>query len=541
MNEFDPMKDGTSSHDGANGADSTKQGGSADSSAGGSSGGTAYSTADRAYTYAGGERRDSRSSREGQGYTTPNGGHGYVYNTYDPSTQGDKSRRYRSAMIAVSAVLVTTLLAACCFFGAWMATKNLTGDRGEKDPAETDARHEASTSDGLYIDDGSNAGGSSTEGTESDGRGQNSPQNPNAGGVNSMNGEVPPIASIVKLPSKRVDLNNDGKADIELDANGNVLTSAGDTVYSTATVVARVADSVVEITTETLVQSGQIGQYVVGGAGSGVIISSEGFIVTNHHVIDGANTITVRLTDGTEYTAVLVGSDEQTDVAVLWIDAGNRELTVATLGSSYDLVVGEDIIAIGNPLGSLGGTVTEGMISATAREISVGGTNMTLLQVSAPINPGNSGGGLFNMAGELVGIVNAKMSSEEIEGLGFAIPVDTAYEIILELIDHGYVRGRPALGFTVVDVTSTRTAMSYFNSFYTGVYVYDEDHDVMQYGDLILAVDGVKITSADGIAAIIAGKSVGDTVEITVYRNREEIAVTVTLVENVPRIAEPAA
>ena len=221
-------------------------------------------------------------------------------------------------------------------------------------------------------------------------------------------------------------------------------------------------------------------------------------------------------------------------MAVLWIDASDTTLTVATLGASFDLVVGEDILAIGNPLGSLGGTVTEGMISATAREISVGGTNMTLLQVSAPINPGNSGGGLFNLAGELVGVVNAKMSSEEIEGLGFAIPIDTAYTIILELIDHGYVRGRPTLDFSVADVTSVQTAMRYFGSFNTGLYVYDENHDTVKYGDLILSADGKEITGSADLSAVVNKKSVGDTIELTLLRDRREITVTVTVVEDIP-------
>lgn len=242
----------------------------------------------------------------------------------------------------------------------------------------------------------------------------------------------------------------------------------------------------------------------------------------------------VRLNDGTEFAAVLVGSDEPTDVAVLWIDPGAYQLTVATLGSSYDLVAGEDVIAIGNPLGSLGGTVTEGIISATERQISVDGNDMTLLQVSAPINPGNSGGGLFNMAGELIGVVNAKMSSEEIEGLGFAIPVDTAYEIACELIEHRYVRGRVTTGLTLVDVDNVQTAMYYFNARYTGVYVYGSESDVLEYGDRIVKVNGQEISKSRDISALIEGCKVGDTVEFVVYRNKEMVTVTLALMEYVP-------
>jgi serine protease Do len=174
------------------------------------------------------------------------------------------------------------------------------------------------------------------------------------------------------------------------------------------------------------------------------------------------------------------------------------------------------------------------MISATAREINVSGTVMTLLQVSAPINPGNSGGGLFNMAGELIGIVNAKIADESIEGLGFAIPVDTAYEIILQIIDHGYVQGRPALGFEIVDVTSVQTAMRYFNSFYTGVYVYDEDHEVVRYGDRILTVDGIKISSTAEVIAIVSGKKVGDTLTLEVVRKGDVKTLTVNVAEKKP-------
>jgi serine protease Do len=308
-----------------------------------------------------------------------------------------------------------------------------------------------------------------------------------------------------------------------------------------ATVVSRVADSVVEITTETVTQSGYLGQYITSGAGSGVVIAKEGFIVTNAHVIEGATSVMVRMRDGTEFSAKTVGADERTDIAVLWIDAGDYPLTVATLGSSFDLVVGEDILAIGNPLGSLGGTVTEGMVSATARQILVSNQKMTLLQVSAPINPGNSGGGLFNLAGELVGIVNAKVASEEIEGLGFAIPVDTVYEIVTELISHGYVRGRPTLDFTVVDVTSVQTAVRYFNTMNTGVYVYDKNHGTVRYGDYIVAADGCEITSVAELSAVIANKSVGDTLELTVYRTETNSSkwvkrvLTVSVVEDIPR------
>ncbi len=467
---------------------------------------------------------------DGQGYTTPDGSHGFIYNARAAEAES-RTRRYRGALIAVSTVLVTVLALCGCFFGTLMAARNLKLFDTSSDPAGGTSA-EFGTSDGLYISDGTEpvppSETSSVLGATPEDDRHGRPVDATTSEAVTMDSSLtaPEHATIHKLPPKREDADGDGRADIVYDASGNVVTSAGQTSLSVATVVNRVAASVVEITTETIRQSGYIGQYVTSGAGSGVIIAEEGFIVTNHHVIDGAGTITVRLNDGTAFPARLVGTDEQTDIAVLWIDAGERSLTVASMGASYDLVVGEDILAIGNPLGSLGGTVTEGMISATAREISVSGTGMTLLQVSAPINPGNSGGGLFNLAGELVGVVNAKMSSEEIEGLGFAIPSDTAYAVICEIINYGYVRGRPSLGIALTEVSS------WSGSRY--VSVNDRTHASLQYGDLILAADGTRITTLAELTAIVRGKTVGSELELIVYRGKEQLTLRVPVVEHIP-------
>ena len=463
---------------------------------------------------------------DGRGYTNPDGSHGFIYNP-EGGAAGRKTRRYKRAVIGLSMVIVTLLIALCCLAGAILAARHWGGELPSGN--ETDTSNEQNTSGGLVIDDET-----SQEGT--------GPLLPGAHpGEQETMGKNPippdfalPMASIEKLPPKRQDANGDGYADIEIDENGQVVTSAGSANLTVATVVNKVAASVVEISTETMIQSNRPGQYIAAGAGSGVIISKEGFIVTNHHVIEGAGSITVRLNNGKEFAASVIGSDPQTDIAVLWIDTGGYPLTVATLGASFDLVVGEDILAIGNPMGALGGTVTEGMVSATARQITVSGNVMTLLQVSAPINPGNSGGGLFNMAGELVGIVNAKVADERIEGLGFAIPVDTAYEIILEIVEHGYVKGRPSLGFEVMDVTSYQSAIRYFNSFYLGVFVYDKDHDVVKYGDLILEVNGRKLSFATDLIELAESMSVGDTIELLVYREGAKQTVTITVAEQAP-------
>ena len=188
------------------------------------------------------------------------------------------------------------------------------------------------------------------------------------------------------------------------------------------------------------------------GSGSGVIISKDEknndgyFIVTNNHVIEGATNIKVTLSNGTVYDAVLIGRDENTDLAVLKIVAS--ELKVAPIGKSTDLLVAEEVLIIGNPLGTLGGSATNGIISAKNRVLSIDGYEMTLLQTNAAVNPGNSGGAMFNMSGQLVGVVNAKFTDEAVEGIGFAIPIDTAKPIIEDLINYGYVKGRSNLGLS---------------------------------------------------------------------------------------------
>ena len=203
-------------------------------------------------------------------------------------------------------------------------------------------------------------------------------------------------------------------------------------------VVQKIGNSVVEIRTSSVVNDSVFNQYVTSGAGSGVIITqseSAGYLLTNHHVIEGTSEIIVRLTDGEEYKAKLLGSDASKDLAALRIEKKRNEtFTVAPIGDSSKLTVGQQVIAIGNPLGSLGGTVTDGIISALDRTVVVDKVQMVLLQHNAAINPGNSGGGLFDAMGNLIGIVNAKASQTGIEGLGFAIPVNIAYEFFNRII-----------------------------------------------------------------------------------------------------------
>ncbi len=302
----------------------------------------------------------------------------------------------------------------------------------------------------------------------------------------------------------------------------------GGTPLSVTDVAAAVKPSVVEITTEVVSRNGFMGQLISTGAGSGVIITTDGYIVTNNHVIDGARAITVRLNDLTEYSATLVATDSKTDIAVIKIEAAN--LQPAVYGNSNSLLVGETAIAVGNPLGELGGTVTEGIISALDREISIDGETMSLLQTSAAINPGNSGGGLFNLEGELIGIVNAKSSGSDIEGLGFAIPIDTAKLVVEELIENGYVTGRVSAGFTLVDIQDAQTAM-YYRVSKLGLYIRSSADPSFQSGDIITAVDGKTVSTLADLTGILADCKVGDTVQVTVSRSNSSLTLPLTLTE----------
>ena len=325
----------------------------------------------------------------------------------------------------------------------------------------------------------------------------------------------------------------------ENDSIAAVATSSADSggELTVAEVASLTANSVVEITTETVTTDSWMQQYVTNGAGSGVIVSADGYIVTNNHVIDGANKITVRLKNETTYTATLVGTDSKTDIALLKISATG--LTPAVIGDSEELQAGDTAIAIGNPLGQLGGTVTEGIISALDRELTIDGETMTLLQTDAAINPGNSGGGLFNDSGELIGIVVAKSSGSDVEGLGFAIPVNDAQEVANELMENGYVKGRVDIGMTFIDLTSAQNALMYGVN-QLGVYVKSVDSDSnaasagFKSGDLITYVGDTKITSASVLTQALGEYSVGDTVKFTLIRSSNTGTISMKLAEYTP-------
>ena len=290
-----------------------------------------------------------------------------------------------------------------------------------------------------------------------------------------------------------------------------------------------VIDSVVSISSMT--SSGT-------SSGTGIIMSPDGYVITNHHVITGALVISVLTNDNQEYEAALVGSDEMSDLAVLKIDA--RGLQAAEFGDSSKLRVGDSVVAIGDPLGvQLRGTMTNGIISAINRDLTVGDRTMTLIQTNAALNNGNSGGPLINCYGQVIGINTVKMSSyytatASVEGLGFAIPISVAKPIIDELIENGYVAGRPAIGI------SGDSLPSYYRTYYRlpdGVYVtsVNEGSDAkakgIREGDIVTAINGEKICSIDELNTVKNQYAAGDEVTLTIYRSGTYYEVTVTLVD----------
>ncbi len=309
--------------------------------------------------------------------------------------------------------------------------------------------------------------------------------------------------------------------------------STDGTAMSVKQIASVVSPSVVAITTEQMSgsQTWFGGYYVQSGAGSGVIISQDGYILTCAHVVSGATSVKVQLDNGDTYDATIVGSDSTSDIAVIKIEATG--LTPAVIGDSDALAVGETVVAVGNPLGTLSNSVTDGIISALNREVTVEDNDMTLLQTDASISPGNSGGGLFNANGELIGIVNAKSSYSEAEGIGFAIPINTAMEIAQELIQNGAV-ARPALGVKIYDVSDAATAQQ-LGVTSTGVYVVEvtagggAEAAGVQAGDRIIAVDDTAVSTSGSIKSYLADKNVGDTVNLQVERDGKVLTLAVTL------------
>lgn len=318
----------------------------------------------------------------------------------------------------------------------------------------------------------------------------------------------------------------------------NQLTTSDGENPRLADMVEVVCDSVVEIQTEYVIHSYY--QAVRSGAGSGVIVGEyqlngvkSGYnIITNAHVIQGqspneiATKITVILRDGTKYTAKCVGYDIEGDIAVIRIEEDKKTLCCASFATDNSLRVGDSVVAIGNPLGELGGSVTTGIISALDREIVIDGNIMNLLQTNAAINPGNSGGALFDMSGRLVGIVNAKSSGSGIEGLGFAIPAKDACKMYEDIINYGYVKDKPYLGVVFAEYIDESVRVYSLENGY--------NNKVFRTGDKVIAINGQGVESSLEIKAILRNAKVGSTLEFTVIRDRKQITVKAMVFEYIP-------
>ena len=277
------------------------------------------------------------------------------------------------------------------------------------------------------------------------------------------------------------------------------------------------------------------------GSGSGVIMSKDGYIITNNHVVDGAQSVSVQLSDGTSLDAEIIGTDEQTDLAVIKVTP-TSDLTAAEFGDSDELEPGEYAYAIGSPGGvQFANTITGGRISAINRDLTVNDRVMTLIQTDASINNGNSGGALINKYGQVVGITSAKLSgnafgSATVEGMGFAIPISEAKTILDDLIVNGYVSGRPAMGIQVIAITDLQTAMQAGVS-QLGVYVQSVDPGSaaeqagLQVGDLFVSVDGTAVSTTSDVTAVLDEHQVGDVIEVQVVRDKQVLSLNVTLQE----------
>ena len=284
-------------------------------------------------------------------------------------------------------------------------------------------------------------------------------------------------------------------------------------------------------------------QTTSAASGSGFIFSDDGYILTNYHVIEDSDSITVSMYDGSSYEAVLIGYDESNDVAVLKIEAEN--LVPVILGDSENLNVGDSVVAIGNPLGELTFSLTSGAISAKDREITMsGGSTMRLMQTDCAINSGNSGGALFNLYGEVIGITNAKYSSSSstgasIDNIGFAIPINTARKIAESIIEKGYVV-KPYIGVSVTDVSAE--TQSYGLPQGAAVRVVNEDSPAaaagLQLNDIITNVNGQQITGSSDLVRIVTDSAVGDVLNLTVYRQGQTISISITVGEKIQSALE---
>ena len=347
--------------------------------------------------------------------------------------------------------------------------------------------------------------------------------------VSSMLGAFVAGSMIDRVSSGRTERDDSKLSQLDLsDATGSEMT--------VGEIIKKNEDAVVEIVVSGTAQN-MWGQFqLTQGAGSGVIVKEDGYIATNYHVIQGATKVQVTLHNGEQYSARIVGSDPSNDVAVIKIDA--KDLTTATVGDSSTVEVGDLAVAIGNPLGQLGGTATSGIISALDRTLNVEGTTLTLLQTDAAINGGNSGGGLFNSKGELIGIVESKASAVGVEGLAFALPINNVSGIINDIIENGgsgqVAASTPAVGIVISDVSEENA--QYYGLESAGVYIAQVTGENAQKAgfqeeDRIMSFNGTEIKGSSEFISLVRKCKVGDTVTVVVSRGGQQIEIKTVLEE----------
>ena len=311
-------------------------------------------------------------------------------------------------------------------------------------------------------------------------------------------------------------------------------TNVGDKSLTPADVYSAYVDSVVGIANESTTNFfGQVSS--TASSGSGFIITEDGYIVTNYHVIEGADKLTVTLNSGDQYEAEVIGYEEDNDVALIKIEATG--LSPVSIGDSDDLKVGETVCAIGNPLGELTNTLTTGTVSALDREINTDGTPVNMLQTDCAINEGNSGGPLFDMNGNVIGITTAKYYGDTIEGIGFAIPINDVMRIVADLKEYGYVTGRPYIGVTLTDMDGVTAE---FYNLPVGVYVNSVEQGSpaetagIEAEDIITGLGDVTVENYTELVAALKNYSAGDTATITVYRAGQTLTLDITFGEKLP-------
>lgn len=358
------------------------------------------------------------------------------------------------------------------------------------------------------------------------------------GGAVGAGGMFAGIKYFAPQQTSAVSTSNSGSTTLlSSNRSGAVNTASVDTgsLMTAAQVYEQNVHSTVGITTEINTTNYFGYQTTAAASGSGFIISADGYILTNYHVIEDASSITVTDYDGKTYEAELVGSDSSNDIAVLKIDADG--LTPVVLGSSDDLSVGDEVVAIGNPLGELTFSLTQGVVSALDREVTTEDATMNLIQTDCAINSGNSGGAMFNMYGEVVGITNAKYSSNSmgeasIDNIGFAIPIDSIKDIVTSIIEKGYV-SKPYIGISVGDVSEDATEYGVPSGAAVKAVTDGAPADKagLQIGDVIVEADGEKVESSSDLIAAVKTKSAGDTISLRIYRQGEYVNITVAVEE----------